>query len=493
MEFLKSNENLNIILNQEQDIQNNLGWQESMVQFEDEVLSSIINPIENYETVRFIHKPYTTSVGGTNLSQTDIWFYFYFLSGSTYVPDYNAVGISTKENAKMLKAATKSFFRLEFFKTPITDGVVEAPTRINRKLVFAKNLSLPLGEKYFYSGNNLNENIHCPVFMGSNYRNKENMYLFWFQDESVLSGTPLSGDTFFMTAKFYNAEDGSITDFCNNVFSTSREVVDTTDMYFKVVIDRSDYSYQIYNFSGTTGNRVGESNDPIKFYERGGGSIFVPTPTPSITPTITPTHTITPTPTITPTITPTNNGISYPPINFSLSSTCVGYNPTGATITVSGATGGSGTGYYCVITSGPAGFDSAHYSLPHTYTGLDSYVGNTYAISVYDSVGNGGNLALSSDLTCPNPPNVSLTVNFQYIPDGTTPSYGSWSGAAQISVELNSSTATFCNATTYTSTSFAPYGQGQNLWIYNGINYRRLYHTTGGGYICQPASSCGTY
>lgn len=314
MEILRRDENLNIILNKEQDNLNDLGWQDNMIQFEDEVLSSIINPIENYETVRFIHKPYTASVGGANLSQTDIWFNFYFLSGTTYVPDYNAIGIDTHENAKLLKATTKSFFRLEFYKTPVSGNTNEPPSRINRKLVFAKNLSIPLGEKYYFTGNNINENIHCPIFMGSNYRNKENMYLFWFQDESVLQGTVLSGNTFWMTAKFYNATDGSITDFCNDVFSTSKEVVDTTDMYFKVVIDRTDYSYQVYRFNGTTGSRIGESDDPIRFFEKGGGSLYVATPTPTqtptptITPTVSPTRltnvTLTPTPTITQTQTP---------------------------------------------------------------------------------------------------------------------------------------------------------------------------------------------
>jgi hypothetical protein len=493
MEILRQDENLNIILNKEQDNLNDLGWQDNMIQFEDEVLTSIINPIDNYETVRFIHKPYNTSVGGLSLSQTDIWFYFYFSTGGTYVPDYNVVGIDTHENAKMLKATTKSFFRLEFFKTPITEGVVEPPSRINRKLVFAKNLSLPLGEKYFYNGNNINENIHFPIFMGSNYKNKENMYLFWFQDESVLSGTVLSGDTFFMTAKFYNAEDGGITDFVNDVFSPSKEIVDTTDMYYKVVIDRTDYSYQIYNFNGTTGSLIGKSDNPIKFYEKGGGTLFVPTLTPTPTPTITATITPTPTLTVTPTPTKSSGGMSYPAIDFSLTSVCVGYNPTGATITVSGATGGSGSGYYCVMTSGPVGFDTSQHSLPFTYTGLNSYVGNTYAVSVYDSVGNGGNKALTQDLTCNNPPNVSLTVRFQYIPDGTAPSVNSWSGANQISVELSSSTGTFCSTSSYKSSSFTPYGQGNNLWIYDGTYYRRLFHTTGGGNTCVPASGCNTY
>jgi hypothetical protein len=311
MDILRNDENKNLIINTETDFQTNLGWQENLAQFEDEVLSSIINPIQNYETVRYIHKPYTKTLNGLTINQCDIWYYFYFLTGGTYVPDYNVVGIDTHENAKMLKQATKSFFRLEFYKTPFISGTTyEAPSRINRKLVFAKDLSLPLGEKYFYTGNNINEYIHFPIFMGSNYRNKENMYLFWFQNESVLSGTTLSGNTFWMTAKFYNAEDGSIIDFVNDIYSTGKTISDTTDMYYKVVMDKTDYSYQVYKYTGsTTVTQAGTSATPIKFYQRGGGVAGVP-PTPSPTPTITPTNLdivpdASPTPTPTPTVTQT--------------------------------------------------------------------------------------------------------------------------------------------------------------------------------------------
>jgi hypothetical protein len=356
MEILRNNENKNLIVNTETDFQTNLGWQENMIQFEDEVLSTIINPIENYETVRYIHKPYDKILNGLTINQTDIWYNFYFLTASnTYEPDYNAVGIDTHENAKMLKQATKSFFRLEFYKTPFISGTTfEAPSRINRKLAFAKNLSLPLGEKYFYNGNNINEYIHFPIFMGSNYRNKENMYLFWFQDESVLSGTTLSGNTFWMTAKFYNAEDGSIIDFVNDIYSTGKTINDTTDMYYQVIIDKSDYSYEVFKYTGgTITSKAGTSSTPIKFYERGGGTAGAaptptptptntptgliiepdasptPTPTPTVTqttvyiapsptptktptPTVTPTNTVTPTITITPSITPSNTASQTP-------------------------------------------------------------------------------------------------------------------------------------------------------------------------------------
>lgn len=261
MKIIKTNTDKTLLLNNEQDFKTDAGWQENLVQLEEESLKKIINPAENYETVRYIHKPYV-SVSGVN--QSDIWFYFYFVTGGTYTNgcEYSLVGITPQENAKMLKQSTESFFRLEFYKTPND----EDPDRINRRLVFSKNLSLPLGEKFFYT--TLKDYIHVPVFMGSNYRNKENMYLFWFQDDTAFNETTLTGNTFWMTAKFFNAKDGSITDFTVTGLTSSQEVVETRDMYYKVTIDRSDYSYEVYRYDGTTGTRVGESNDPIKFYEK---------------------------------------------------------------------------------------------------------------------------------------------------------------------------------------------------------------------------------
>ena len=219
--------------------------------------------------------------------------------------------------------------------------VYEPPTRQNRKLIFTKNLSLPLGEKYFYT--TLNENIHLPVFHGSNYTNKENMYLFWFQDESVLTETNLSGTTtgnsFFMTAKFFNAKDGGILDFTNDCYSGGKNLIEEKDMYYQVDIDKRNHSYKVYFYDGVVKcEQVGDSSRPIQFFERGGGICpstvinhicsnvtptptptnaldcrfengsvsYATTPTPTPTPTVTATTTITPTPTKTPSITPTN-------------------------------------------------------------------------------------------------------------------------------------------------------------------------------------------
>ena len=324
----------NLIINTETDFQTDLGWEDNLMQFEEEILNEIINPIENYETVRYIHKPYFFETGAT---QTDIWFYFYFNTGGTYNQDYQSVGITNQDNEHLLAQSTKSFFRLEFYKTPgtVTNNVLtcDPPTRQNRKLVFAKNLSLPNGEKVFDSV--LNGHLHIPIFTGSNYRNKENMYMFWFEDESVLTETVLSGtttldrytfnntgltknvlftdsnnnvtqiviptgitilsgatnqtftldnvnvsynrnyyhgmNTFFMTAKFYDAENGSIYDFTNNTGYT--HVNESQDMYYQVDIDKVEHTYSIYKYAtqkstNRFGTVSGSTITPITFYQK---------------------------------------------------------------------------------------------------------------------------------------------------------------------------------------------------------------------------------
>ncbi len=289
MKILRKDINQNIILNGEQIFKTDLGWQDNAEEMEKELLETIINPVQNYETVRYIHKPYTSTNG---LLQTDIWFKFFFISGSTYVLDYEPTGLSANENAQMLRQTTESFFILEFYKTPNN----EEPNRTNRRLVFTKNLTLPLGEKYFYT--TLNDYIFKPVFMGSNYRNKENMYLFWFQDDSAINEETLIGNTFYMTAKFFNAENGSIVDFTNKdmvnlsgsttnvrigtrtnpilfyergISNPNRDVVEEDDIYYCVQLNRNDGEYRYV-------------------YQVGCETTITPTPTPTktVTPTLTP-------------------------------------------------------------------------------------------------------------------------------------------------------------------------------------------------------------
>jgi len=126
-----------------------------------------------------------------------------------------------------------------------------------------------MGEQIYYTS--IKQKVYVPVFSGSNYRNNENMFLYWFQDDTVLEGTVLSGDTFYMAAKFYNTLDGTSIAFLNKEKHVAASTNETEDMYRRVEIDRSDYSYVIYEgITGSTGggHRGGESssNTPLQWY-----------------------------------------------------------------------------------------------------------------------------------------------------------------------------------------------------------------------------------
>jgi len=280
MKILQNNNDRTILINSETNFGTDLGWEENFQEFENETLKEIINPTENFETVRYIHSGYT---GMEGVYQHDIWHEFYFMNPlGTYAGglNYEHIGLSSEDNAKLLRSNNNSFFRLEFYKIP--EG--ENPNSNNRKLVFSRNLPIPLGEQVDYTP--INQKIYVPVFVGSNYRNKENMYLFWFQDDTVLEGTTLSGNTFYMSSKFYNTIDGSYIAFLNKPLPVSRIVNEETDIYRKVIIDRSNYSYVVYT-GITEDHRGGESSEgtPLRWYEN--GPVIIP-PTPSMTPTPSP-------------------------------------------------------------------------------------------------------------------------------------------------------------------------------------------------------------
>jgi len=259
------NKNLNITI--ETDFSPDLGKEESLKQFEDETLRKIINPVENYETARFSYQPYSGITENPEDLSSDIWykFLFYNYSGGTYDGglDYSLVDISYSDNASLHKKVTNSFFRLEFFKVDENDSEDEdfIIDRSNRKLVMTKNLPITSSERVFYTPTN--DYIFVPFFIGSNYRHNELSFLYWFQTDEIFSESILSGNTFYMTARFFNAGDGSILNFVNKD-TIGNEIEETDDFYYKVVIDRDNYTYEVLTMNNDI---IGRSNDPITFYQ----------------------------------------------------------------------------------------------------------------------------------------------------------------------------------------------------------------------------------
>lgn len=182
------------------------------------------------------------------------------------------------------------------------------------------------------------------------------------------------------------------------------------------------------------------------------------------------------------------SGTPPAPVTFTAVPSCVGYAPTGVTISIGDAAGGSGTGYYVVMTS-PEGYDNTQHSLPYAYTGLDNYVGNTYAFTVYDSNNTASNnYVLTQDFSCAAAPNNTATVG--YVQKSSVPTSAECAAANTYQVEMNSPSATFCNATTFKNSFFSTLGTGNNNWLcYNG-QARQVFHMSGD--TVQQAGSCQT-
>lgn len=259
MEILRNDSDNKILINTESNFTPNVDWEDNIQQYEQNILKSIINPTINYETSKFTHEPYTGSMG---ILQDDIWFYFYFYSdvygtGHTGGLNYEYVGLSLNENKNLTTNTSESFFRLEFYKIPsLSGGILDYN---NKKLVFTKNLNIPLGEKVYYTP--INDFIYVPVFHGSNYKNEENMTFYWFSDDSAISDPSLTGDTLYMTAKYYNSIDGSIYNFTKTGITINDKIIESGNTYYKVTLNRNNNTYYI-----TGSGRYGTSTNPIKFY-----------------------------------------------------------------------------------------------------------------------------------------------------------------------------------------------------------------------------------
>ena len=209
MEILRNrNNNQNILLTQTQDFKTDLGWTEEAEKMDNEILDSILNLSQNYETVRYIHEPYNSAVSG--IYQTDIWYYFYFYNSvsdssitattnsNDWLLDYTANGLTTKEIYYYNNVFSKSYFKLDFYSNKISSSqqillTIIIPTQQGKTMDATIGLN--------------NVKIKIPSYELNYVGDKEGYYVYWLKDKQYLDV-----NTLYMTAKFY---DASI--FCKRV------------------------------------------------------------------------------------------------------------------------------------------------------------------------------------------------------------------------------------------------------------------------------------
>lgn len=257
----------------------NVGREDLIRQFEDDVIEEIINPTEDFETTRYSHKvwydtsnnpKYSTTyqfyffdrsmnVANTTAANTNLWVSNYNFIDSSVYPNYSGMTFNNKEIYYYSNAFKRSFFKLDFYDTKEIE---------NQKLYFTIIIPVQQGRKETVDiGTQSVPNevqIRVPSFDLNFTGDKEGYFIYWLKSREYIAN-----NTFYMSAKFYNAKVGEFIRMTNrpqsqmpNKFNFNKEDF----FYYKVDLDVNSYEYELFNVHGAQ-NRVGQINSGIKWFE----------------------------------------------------------------------------------------------------------------------------------------------------------------------------------------------------------------------------------
>jgi len=236
------------------------GQDQSIELYEDEVVKEVVGDGYDFEVDRLPHDIDPTT------SKTEINYEFYFYSGgpltsvSSWSIDYLSEGLTTRNLYYFENDFTKSFFKLDFYDT------VDDKRQVNYLSVIIPTQQGYMTQVLF---NNSNVSIKIPKFTLDYVGDKEGFFIYWLKKLDFLNI-----NTFYMTAKFYNAKTGTFIKMMNTpqgALSPSQTFSFDSIKYFyyRVVVDYVNKCYRVYNFDPITNNsvRVGTSTNPIRWFE----------------------------------------------------------------------------------------------------------------------------------------------------------------------------------------------------------------------------------
>jgi hypothetical protein len=243
-----------------------LGLDMAIDEYETQMITEVIGVGRDFEVTRFAHAPAT----GTT-DNTEVNYEFYFYSGgplsniTSWSIDYMNEGFTPQDLYYYNNNFSNSFFKLDFYDTPDEKRqtnylTVIIPTQQGLKMDVQMNRNVV--------------SVRKPKFILDYVGDKEGFFLYWLKKRNFLNL-----DTFYMTAKFYNAKTGQFTkmmtgngtDPLDNTNGPQSDLSDglrynfdnTQYFYYTVKLDYPSQTYQVLN---TYGQRMG-TNIPIKWYE----------------------------------------------------------------------------------------------------------------------------------------------------------------------------------------------------------------------------------
>jgi hypothetical protein len=245
-----------------------LGMDMSVDEYESQVITEVIGVGRDFEVSRFSHAPAT---GTTDNTQVNYEFYFY--SGGSldditnWRINYISEGFTPQEIFYFSNDFSNSFFKLDLYDTP---------DEKKQKNYITIIIPTQQGLKMETQMQRTNVSIKKPKFVLDFIGDKEGFFIYWLKGRTFLDI-----DTFYMTAKFYNAKTGQFTKMITGHGASQTDLTNgpqaylpsigqgkynfdnTQYFYYTVKLDYESQTYQIFN---THNQRLG-TNIPIKWYE----------------------------------------------------------------------------------------------------------------------------------------------------------------------------------------------------------------------------------
>ena len=242
-----------------------LGMDLSIDEYEVKMIEEVIGKGRDFEVSRFAHAPAT---GTTDNTEVNYEFYFYSWGSlndqSNWRLDYQSEGFTPQEIYYYRNNFANSFFKLDLYDTPDEKKQTNYVTIIlptQQGLTMEAQMQRTL------------VNIKKPKFVLDYIGDKDGFFIYWLKKRTFLNI-----DTFYMSAKFYDAKvgqfktmmtgrDSNPLDLTNgpqyNLVGNKYAFDNTQYFYYTVKLNYRTLAYEVLN---TYGQRLG-TNIPIKWYE----------------------------------------------------------------------------------------------------------------------------------------------------------------------------------------------------------------------------------
>ena len=227
------------------------GNQEAIEQYETSIIEEILNKGDDFEVTRFDHAVYDNT-------KTSLNYEFYFHQGDatspTWINSYRPK-FTTNQIYYFEKPFSKSFWKIDFYDSPTTRTQKAYITTI-----------LPVQQGYLTPvvlNNTTPVTIKKPKYTLDYIGDKEGFFIYWLKKRDFLNI-----NTFYMTAKFFDANTGQ---FIKMMKTKQSDLGGSTSFppdeyfYYKVDLDYATQTFQVFDYPN--GNRVGGLTNPIKWYE----------------------------------------------------------------------------------------------------------------------------------------------------------------------------------------------------------------------------------